>query len=375
MFSNNSHSNNNDQNDNNIINNTSIGAQRFKADSRSFAGLLLLLGAMALVSPLANIATGITPGDNPTSGIPLWGLIAGILNTIIGSVAMLVGYLSLVHDYGNIRLTGFLIGITQLAWIPFLVDLSAVGMGTVSDPAENPFIPAIYNPTATDVRFVGSMGILAVLAYATGFLGSVSLMEFSLFAYQSGKASERPAAYYRSRMSLYMFLLALAGVTQLLLGVYILSAFGNGPLEPPIAVAVYIVHFPELSVLVGLIQLVMGVWGMARRFGVLNGGADDHSFQIGMAITWLAVLTMMVMTQVSWAPEGMLAAAAPTIATLVFGLHVITAFLDFKARTTPEEISADYYGPDAASSAVADADVEAKGEQPEQAVDASSQVL
>jgi hypothetical protein len=54
---------------------------------------------------------------------------------------------------------------------------------------------------------------------------------------------------------------------------------------------------------------------------------------------------MMVMTQVSWASGGTLAPAAPTIATLTFGLHAIAAFLDFKARSTPEEITApEYYG-------------------------------
>jgi hypothetical protein len=159
------------------------------------------------------------------------------------------------------------------------------------------------------------MGILVILTYyRTGFLGSVPFREFSLFAYQSGKVSSRSASYYRSRMNLYIFLLGLASLTQMLLGIYALSAFGSGPLEPPIAVTVYVVHYPELAIFVGLVQLIMGIWCMARRFGVLNGRTDDHSFQIGMAITCLFVLSMMVMTEVSWAPDGMLAPAAPTIA-------------------------------------------------------------
>ena len=53
---------------------------------------------------------------------------------------------------------------------------------------------------------------------------------------------------------------------------------------------------------------------------------------------------MMIMTQISWADGGALAPAAPTIATLTFGLHLLPAFMDFKARTTSEEISEDYYG-------------------------------
>lgn len=225
---------------------SSVGAERFKKDVRAFAGLLLLLGAAATFNPLANIAAGITPGSLPTEGVPLWGLIAGIVQTIIGTFAMLVGYLALVHDYGNRILTGSLIAVTQLAWIPFLVDLSAIGMGTVSDPSVNPFIPQIYNPSSDGVKFVGSMGLLAVMAYGTGFLGSVSFMEFSLMAYQSGKPGDRSAGYYRTRMTLYMFLLGLAGLTQFLLGVYVISDIGMGPLEAPVSVAVYVVHFPEV---------------------------------------------------------------------------------------------------------------------------------
>ena len=323
----------------------SIGEERFKADVRTFGGLLLLLGACATFNPLANVAAGITPGMLPTGGIPLWGLIAGIVLTIFGTVAMLVGYLALVHDYGHRALTGGLIAITQLAWIPFIVDLTATGMGAQSDPTGNPFIPAAYNPTSADVKFVGAMGIMAIMAYGTGFLGSLSFMEFSLFAYQSGKPTDRSAGYYRSRMNLYMCLLSLAGFTQLLLGVFVLSTAGTGPLEwGPIAVAMYVVHFPEIAIFVGLVQLIMGLWGLARRFGLLNGGADDHSYQIGMAFTWVIVLSMMIMTQISWADGGALAPAAPTIATLTFGLHLLPAFLDFKARTTPEEIPEDYYG-------------------------------
>ena len=76
----------------------------------------------------------------PSTHIPLWGLIAGIALTIFGTVVMLVGFLALVHDYGHRALTGGLIAITQLVWIPFIVDLTATGMGAQSDPAGNPFI-------------------------------------------------------------------------------------------------------------------------------------------------------------------------------------------------------------------------------------------
>jgi hypothetical protein len=53
---------------------------------------------------------------------------------------------------------------------------------------------------------------------------------------------------------------------------------------------------------------------------------------------------MQILTQVSYAPGGMAAAAAPSQTMLTMGICVIVAYLDFKMRTTPEEIPADYYG-------------------------------
>jgi hypothetical protein len=43
----------------NSINTVSIGAERFKADVRTFGGIFLLLGACAAFNPLANVAAGI----------------------------------------------------------------------------------------------------------------------------------------------------------------------------------------------------------------------------------------------------------------------------------------------------------------------------
>jgi hypothetical protein len=49
----------------------------------------------------------------------------------------------------------------------------------------------------------------------------------------------------------------------------------------------------------------------------------------------------------------------------VFGLHALTAFLDFKARSTSEEITVEYYG--AGNYSVSDTDIVANEDQlPEQ---------
>jgi hypothetical protein len=85
-----------------------VGGQRFLADKRQFAGLLFGLGIASMFQPLANVATAIGPnGSTVTSGILFSTLFGGLSVVFLGLVATIVGYLQLVHDWGNKYLTGF----------------------------------------------------------------------------------------------------------------------------------------------------------------------------------------------------------------------------------------------------------------------------
>ena len=159
-----------------------------------------------------------------------------------------------------------------------------------------------------------------------------------------GKPTDRTASYFQSRLTYYGFGLALAGLSQLLLGAYVTSKFGGGPLLPAIGVAMYIVHFPGINIFVGLVQLLTGIFALLRRYGFMNNGPNDNRLQYCAAFMWLCMLSMQILTQVGYAPEGMFAPAAPTIACLSLGISVMSAYLDFKMRNTPEELPADYYG-------------------------------
>ena len=173
-------------------------------------------------------------------------------------------------------------------------------------------------------------------------------MEFALFAYQNGKQGERGGLYFFGRMSFYTFMLTLAGLSQLMLGCYLLHNFGSGPLTAgPVGVAVYVVSFPEISIFVGLVQLINGVWGMIRSiFGSAHWGPNDNSYPIAIGFQWVCMLVLQIMTQVSYPPAGTVAAAAPAIACLSLGLNVMPAFLDHKMRNLPAVITEDYYGPE-----------------------------
>jgi hypothetical protein len=318
-----------------------LGQERFKSDKRQLGGLLMLIATTALVFPMAKLAslTG-RDGTTATEGVPLSGLIASVFVIIMGVMGIPIGYLQAVHDWGNKNLTGFLLLLTQLAWMPFITDLTGVGKAARTGDA---FFPPTIEASEGDVKFVGAMGMMGILGYGTGFLGSFAFIQFSLYAFQAGKPGDRPGSYYKGRLTFYSFCLFLVGLSQLMLGAYLLKNFGNGPLAGPVSVAMYMVHFPEISIFVGLVQVLNAFFGMARSFG-LSTGADDHTFQATMLFNWVCTVSLQIMTQVAYAPGPTAAGNAPSQTMLTMGLYVICAYLDYKMRTTPETIPADYYG-------------------------------
>lgn len=189
---------------------------------------------------------------------------------------------------------------------------------------------------------------MSVFAYGFTSIGSIAFMEFALFAYQNGKQAERGGLYFFGRMSFYTFMLTLAGLSQLMLGAYVLHNFGSGPLTAgPIGVAVYVVSFPEISIFVGLVQLINGLWGMVRSiFSMAHWGPNDNSYSIAIAFQWICMLVLQILVQVSYPPAGTVAAAAPAIACLSLGMNVMPAFLDYKMRNLPTVMTEDYYGPE-----------------------------
>jgi len=135
------------------------------------------------------------------------------------------------------------------------------------------------------------------------------------------------------------------GVTFVVVVVVVVDRnFGNGPVNPPVGVAMFTVTFPEISVFVGLVYVLNGLYGLARAFGLIPAGPEDHSFQMGIAFQYFCTLVLMILVQVAYLEGGALAPAAPSRACLTLGAHVLPAFLDFKMRSTPDVLPDDYYG-------------------------------
>jgi len=203
-----------------------------------------------------------------------------------------------------------------------------------------------YGQTVQDNRFFGAMGILGILAYGFGFLGAPAFMQFALYAFRSGSPQSRDGAYYRGRLAFYSFVLFVAGLSQCLLGFYVLGRYGNELTEGPVSVAFYIVNVPGISIFVGLVQIINAVWGFlrSRQMMIMTSNVkDDDSFQVSMALGWFLQLVLQVIVQPASLPGGVAALNAPTVAAFALGQNVMPAFLDYKARTMPESIDHAYY--------------------------------
>jgi hypothetical protein len=348
--------------------NTSIGQERLKSDTRQIAGFLMLVSTCTLIFPMADIASLIGPnGTTASEGIGLSALIASILVVMMGILGIVIGYLQVVHDYGHKHLTAFFLVFIQLSWMvrawprigrststvsastnnhafflivlfpfmtqPFITTLTSLGRGARSGAA---FIPAEYDPSAADVKFVGAMGMMSILGHGFGTVGSLALGGFALYAFQVGKPEARPGSYYAGRLGFYSAALFLVGLAQFLLGAYIIANFGNGPLPfGPIAVAVFVVNFPEISVFCGLVNILLAFYGGIRAAGFL-ASKDDQSYSQLLLFGWLCNITLAIMVQVAYTPADAAAAAAPTATMVTSAIYAASAFMDFKLRSTPD---------------------------------------
>jgi hypothetical protein len=231
--------------------------------------------------------------------------------------------------------------------------MAAVGLNAVKEPPQF-FMTFPDNPAGEanaqylnqdEVNFLGAMGIAGIFAYGFSFVGAIAFMQFAIYAFRTGNPQDRNASYFSSRLALYSFLLFLSGVCQILLGSFATElSISDGRIEGgALRVAMFVVHFPYVTIAVGIIQCLNGFWGFIRSSNFFVAGEDDNAFQYSMAFQWVVTLTCQIIVQVSLLPDTMLAPAAPTFAALSLGIHLMPAFLEYKMRTTPEEISEDYY--------------------------------
>lgn len=318
------------------------GASRLRGDMRQMGGLLLLFSFPVLIFPMAGLSSLVGPdGQTPSGGMGLSALIGAVFVITMGFIGIIVGWWSTVLDGGSKWMSGLLAVFIQLAYVPFVTDLVAIGKGIRSGTA---FIPASFDPTPGDVTFVGVMAYFGIFGYAFGYLGAQAFLAFAMYAYQNGKPQARGGSYYRGRLIFYAILQLFAGVGQFGLGAYAIAKYGTGRYLEPITAVVYFMHFPVLSLVVGGVVILNSVFGLIRGFGLLGNNLNDRSFQFSSFLTLLVHL-LGVLIQVSIGEGDNFAAVAPSLFSFSFAIHVFPAYLDHKMRSVPAELPEDYYGP------------------------------
>jgi len=317
---------------------------RFQSDKRQFGGLLMLLSFCLIVMPLASIAGAFGPdGANTTdaSTIPFWGMFGGLCIFITGVAGVITGYMAAVHDWSHWHLTVFLKFAVQTAWISYMTDMVAVGQGAKLPAAMNMFIPMTYSPEDADVKFVGAMGVISILCYGFAFAGSMAFMVWGLHAYNIGMPESHNGNYFKARIPFYSGVLAVAGLAQFLLGAWCQGRFDMDVLEKgPVKVAFLVVVYPGISMFIGLLQFINGVWGIARSLGYFQ---IKNVYQFSMAFQWIMVLALQNIAQIAYLPGGTAAPVAPTLAAFSLSLTLFPAYLDYKISTLPDTLPHDYY--------------------------------
>lgn len=324
---------------------TSPGNERYHADMRQSAGLLLTFSALVTMYSLTGCVSGIAGPNTPDSGKPLFDLIASLCLFVVGLTGVVQAYLVLVQDRGWKMFSMAAIAFTQLAWLPFVGDLVGVGRAATEDPSEFSFISnALYSPSQSDIRLIGSMGIFSIMGYAASLVGALAFMQFNIYSFQAKETTKYNAAYFKGRLLYYSFLAFLAGFAQFAMGIQLLKVAGNGPLPVPIVVGPMVITFPGISVFLGLFQLIVGTIGMLRRFDIGKELICSNIFQDACATLWVCMLVLQILVQVGYPQDSAFNAMGPTLGCLYFALPFMPTYLDHKANTVPETIDAEYYG-------------------------------
>ena len=337
----------------------------FGADKRRVAGVLLAISITVCFFPLARLAPLINGhGKTVDSDIEFAALMGNLIAMAMGIMGISLAWAELVHDSFHPTITFGVMVFEVAAFIPYVTDIVMIGKQANTGMA---FIPPVYNPSSSEVWFVGAMGMIGAATFCLFLFGSYALLVTALYAYHSGKPEKYNAGYYRGRLVFYSVVMGIAGFAQLALGSFVIAKFGSGPLPAPVTVAMFMIFFPEITVSVGCLYLVNAAYGIFRGLVKQN----DPYFAFIMWFQMICTLVLMVLVQTSYAPEGAMAQATPTIANLTLGVSLMPIFLDSMGRNMPEEITTDYYfGADAEKQPLAKIEEEKAPEMVEQVISA-----
>ena len=326
-----------------------LGIERTRSDMRQLGGLLCILGIGAAHSALALTAVLVDGmgGEMQIDGLKLPALIATLIQVGLGMAAMAVGFFTLVvtpisktaHKVAKILLL-----VVNLGPIPFVITVVRIAQGASEPPEDNAFIPPELNPTQTHIRFVVAMGLLGLVSVCASLIGGLTVVGLNLSAYLGGQAVDKHQGYYVLRFAYYSILQFIGGFSQLALGVFLAAKYGWGPYDYPVHVTVYTVFFPFLTIIVGAVQVLWGIYGWCRAVGwVKIRSKDDNRFMIATLVCWVVTMVLQIIVQPAYGSGMAYLTESQTYAAVYLGNFVMPAWLDYMVRVTPSRIDPSYF--------------------------------
>jgi hypothetical protein len=105
-------------------------------------------------------------------------------------------------------------------------------------------------------------------------------------------------------------------------------------LDAPVGLVGGLIWYPEFHIVLGITFVGNGLYAMARGLGLF--GNSSRLFQYSIGFNYVLYLVLVVLVEMSLAPGANPGAPIATVVTL--NGHVLLAFLEEKARSTPEDI-------------------------------------
>jgi len=330
---------------------------RYDTEVRQIGGIMMALSMSIAVYPLLDATSRISldiqdnplyNGDSDNAALN-WALLTGdIFVVILGLLGMAIGFMALT-DGGIVFVTVIGLIWEQTAFVDWIAKMYALSEYAYKDIRNNPSSDIqymdIHNNPSSDIQFSFSMQILRMIFLGVLRFGSLGLALFVLYSFQAGKGHLKNASYYRKRLVFYSFMYCAHGIFPYLVqGTKIYLDFKKVlPVKaPPVNVVRYSITHPEITMGIGAIFTLVGIYGMARGLGLAPN--DNRYFQLAVFAAYVAYLAAIVLTEFSIAGQSHMATTAGV--DLLNG-HIILSFLDQKAKTVPEQMDEDYYHDDA----------------------------
>lgn len=312
--------------------------EELKAEYRMFGSLLFIFGLCSAYASLAGLTN--------FSGAPIINAVK-IVVFIDGLVLSAIGYCATVLDMGSTRICSIAVALSLLTLIQFIARFVETLQHAFLAGMENIYIPHDYHPSKFDIQYIALMSFISYASLAVGYVGSLGVVSCSMFNIQVGKFQNYSSIHFRRNASILNTAFILYGFSHLSLGSFLLFRYGSGLLpDGPITNAgiFKVICFPEISIAVGALQMATGTVGLARSLRSLSGDNDVKSirsravlFQILCLLSYIAIVSLQVLTQIAFAPNHMGSQYAVSLVCNHVGFLITMAFLDWKIKTALSE--------------------------------------